>query len=274
MTSPERFAELSSGLADGVRGAEPLVGLVLLGSSSEAGAARRDEWSDHDFFAVAAPGAGPRARSELDWLPSPERIVLRAREGELGFAALYDDGHLMEFAVAEPAELGGALATDATVAVDDREARVSALVEAARGAAAAADAFDAENDIRLALLKLLVGVGRARRGEVLSAGEFVRTWAVKHLVRAVRGRLGAASASAARDTIDPIRRFERDFPEWGDEIARALALPVEGAARRLFVLARRLEPGWEGFPREAADTVARRLGWEAAAGADAAGQPR
>ena len=270
MTSPERFAELSSGLAEGVRAAESLAGLVLLGSSADEAASRRDEWSDHDFFAIAAPGEGPRARETLDWLPDPERIVLRAREGELGFAVLYDDGHLMEFAVAEVDELPGALATDATVAVDDAERRVAALVARARAAAASGDVFDAANDIRLTMLKLLVGVGRARRGELLSAGDFVRTWAVKHLVRAIRGRLGAATASAARDTIDPIRRFERDFPEWGAEIAQALALPVEGAARRLFVLARRLEEGWPEFPTVAADAVAHRLGWSTSG----AGEPR
>lgn len=261
MTAPERFAELSRGLTAGVRGCEHLAGLVLLGSSADAAAARRDEWSDHDFFAIAAPGEGPTARQALDWLPDPERIVLHAREGELGFAVLYDDGHLMEFAVAEADELPGALATDATVAVDDGERRVTALVTQARAAAASADTFDAANDIRLTLLKLLVGTGRARRGELLSAGDFVRTWAVKHLVRAIRGRYGTASAT--RDRIDPMRRFERDFPEWGAEIAQALALPVEPAARRLFVLARRLEEGWPEFPTVAADAVARRLDWSA-----------
>jgi len=76
MTGAERFAELSDGLAEGVRGRDGLIGLVLLGSASEAGAVRRDEWSDHDFFALIEAGRGPAIRPDLDWLPDPDRIAL------------------------------------------------------------------------------------------------------------------------------------------------------------------------------------------------------
>jgi len=110
-------------------------------------------------------------------------------------------------------------------------------------------------------VKLLIGAGRARRGEVLNGGQLVRGWAVQLLVRAIRGRF-AESSTTLRDTIDPMRRFEADFPEWAARIAALLEAPVEDAARGLFSLAREvLEPGWPEFPTRAADAVAGRLGW-------------
>ncbi|MET0736528.1 MAG: hypothetical protein ABWY55_12910 [Microbacterium sp.] len=257
-----RFAELSEALADGVRQRDGLIGLVLLGSASDAGAPRRDEWSDHDFFALVEPGRGSEIRPDLDWLPDAEHIALTAREGEVGFVVVYDDGHVFEFAFSEAAELDGSLAGDATVVVDDDAGTTSTLIAAARARAAAADAFDPANDVRLVLVKLLIGVGRDRRGEVLAAGGFVRSWAVQCLVRAIRGRF-ADRSTTLRDTIDPLRRFEHDFPEWGARIAEALEASIEDAARSLLALTREiLEPGWEEFPSRAADAVAARLGWD------------
>ncbi|HEX5859983.1 MAG TPA: hypothetical protein VFY91_17880 [Microbacterium sp.] len=257
----ERFAALSAGLADGVRHRDGMFGLVLLGSASDEAAHRRDEWSDHDFFALTEPGRGPAVRPDLSWLPDQDRLVLTAREGEIGFAAVYEDGHVFEFAFSDVEELAGAVAGDATVVLDDADGSVARLIARAREKAAASDAFDPANDARLVLVKLLIGVGRARRGEVLNAGQFVRGWAVQLLVRAIRGRF-ADSSTTLRDTIDPVRRFESDFPEWAARIASVVEAPVEQAARGLFDLAREiLEPGWPEFPSRAADAVAARLGW-------------
>lgn len=267
MTSPERFDALSAGLAEGVRGRDGMIGLVLLGSASAEASARRDEWSDHDFFAITSPGRGREIRPDLSWLPDQDRLVLTAREGEIGFVAVYEDGHVLEFALSDAAELEGALAGDASVVVDDEVGTTAALIAAARARAAAADRFDPANDVRLVLVKLLIGVGRLRRGEVLNGGQFVRQWAVQLLVRAIRGRFGEASTSQ-RDAIDPMRRFEQDFPEWGVRLADAVAQPVEDAARALFSLTREiLEPNWDEFPSAAADAVAARLAWERPRGA-------
>lgn len=261
MGEAQRFDELSDELARNVRERADLVGLALMGSASEAGRHRRDEWSDHDFFAIAVDGAGPRVRADLSWLPRREHVVLALPEGGAGVVALYDDGHLFEFAAAHASELDGALATDATVTVDDEAGSVAALVAASQQRAVANSAIDPAVEAGLALIKLRIGVGRARRGEVVSAGLFVRTWAVMHLVRALRGRL-TDPASPARDLLEPTRRLERVLPDQAAAIAAAVAQPVEPAACALFELLRReLEPGWAEFPTAAADVVARRFGW-------------
>lgn len=264
MSSPERFAQRSRALAEGVRAHDDLIGLVLLGSAAEGASDRRDEWSDHDFFALIAPGRGPEARPDLSWLPDQEELALTAREGEIGFVALYDDGHVFEFAFSEAAELAGAVVNDATVAVDDGAGTVAGLVARGRERATQGDVLDPANDARLVLVKLLIGVGRIRRGEVLSGGAFVRQWAVQHLVRAIRGRY-LRHSGAGRDTIDPVRRFEQDFPEWSARIATAIAQEAEPAARALFAVLGDLAPGWPEFPSRAATAVATRLGWPSTA---------
>lgn len=264
MTAPADstgFAARSRGLAAGVEAHGGLIGLVLLGSASDEAAHRRDEWSDHDFFALIADGRGPEVRPDLSWLPEQEGLAVTAREGEIGFVAVYDDGHVFEFALSEAAELDGAVAGEATVVVDDDRATTAGLISRARANAMARDRFDPVNDAALVFVKLLLGTGRARRGESINAGQFVRGAAVIHLVRAIRGRFGGRS-TARRDIIDPLRRFERDFPEWGARIEQAVSAPVEDAARGLYALAREvLEPGWDAFPARAADAVARRLGF-------------
>lgn len=258
MSRPEEFDRRSAALADAAR-THGFAGLVLLGSASPAAAHRRDEWSDHDFFMLAAPGDEERVRDVAAWLPDPERLVLVAREGDIGFAAVYDDGHVFEFAAATPDELGGALATeDVGILVDS--GGVAELMAGAQARVESAPAPDAANEARLVLVKLLIGVGRARRGESLVAGQFVHAWAVNSFARAVRARIPVDGS--VRDAIDPVRRFERDYPELGAALREALGRPVEEAARGLFVLLRStLEPGWGEFPSRAADVVAARLGW-------------
>lgn len=262
MISADGYDRLTEQLTQAVIARDGIAGLVLLGSASSAGRHRRDEWSDHDFFAVAEAGRGGEARQSVDWLPDPHRLVLLIRETDIGFVALYDDGHVLEFALAEPSELAGILAGDATVAVDDADATTSRLIAGGHDQALAADRFDPERDTGLVLVKLLIGVGRVRRGEVLNGGQFIRIWAVNHLLRAIRGRF-SENTTGSRDIIDPTRRFERDYPAWADRIVLALDQRPELAAHRLFTLTREiLEPGWDAFPARAADAVAHRLGWD------------
>ena len=77
--------------------------LILFGSTTVTGASRRDQWSDIDFnlFTTDDP-AGETSRNDWDFLPAPERIVLRAREGDNGGVVLYDDGVILEFGAGRP----------------------------------------------------------------------------------------------------------------------------------------------------------------------------
>ena len=74
-----------------------VLGLVAVGSMAGT-LTQPDEWSDHDFLAVTAPGAEEEYRTSTHWLPEYRPIVLHLRETAHGVKVLYDDGHLLEYA--------------------------------------------------------------------------------------------------------------------------------------------------------------------------------
>lgn len=105
-----------------------MLGLVAVGSMASG----PDPWSDHDFLVIAEPGATEALRTDPTWLPHHERLVLHFRETGHGVKAVYDDGHLVEFAVFAPDEIGLALMNRTRVLLDraDVTARVAAALRA------------------------------------------------------------------------------------------------------------------------------------------------
>src|SRR4051812_48367660 len=65
-----------------------------------------DDWSDHGFFVISSAGEQERLRGDLSWLPRHDGVALAFRETEHGLNVIYDDGHLLEFAVFDLDELG------------------------------------------------------------------------------------------------------------------------------------------------------------------------
>lgn len=235
-------------LLGGCRATPGVTTFAVFGSATSSGAYRRDEWSDVDFAVFATPEAAARVAADWLFLPRPEELVLTAREYDSGGVALYADGALLEFGAGRPwvvtdpsceVLLGGGDLTTAPPPSPD----------------------DPANAVRLFLVKLLVGVGRLRRGELLSGGLQVRCHALLALAIAVTGRSEGAAA-VVPSPFDPLRRFEAARPALGERLVAALDQPAEAAARALFELAREeLEAGWPDFPSAAFDVVARRLGW-------------
>jgi lincosamide nucleotidyltransferase B/F len=161
-------ARLTASLAD----RDDVLGLVAAGSMAEIDY-MPDRWSDHDFWVIVRVGAQARYRAHHDWLPDDAAIAWAFRETEHGVKALYRDGYLLEYAVFDRDELHLARLNRYRVLLDraDVAARIE-QVEAAtlHGAAEAGDAFYAGQF----LTNLLVGMGRYRRGEALSAHRFIK----------------------------------------------------------------------------------------------------
>jgi hypothetical protein len=110
------------------------------------------------------------------------------------------------------------------------------------------------------LAALLVGVGRARRGEILSGSGSVRGLALDHLL-VLLCTLVPATGSERLDNLDQRRRFELVHPALGLELGLALEQPVEECARDLLVIAEEQLADWVEFPAEAVAVVRARLGW-------------
>jgi hypothetical protein len=258
------FEEFTSELLENLAARTEVIGLVLMGSTADR--SRHDEWSDHDFPVVTESGMQDSLKSDLGWLPRFEKLVLCAIDPEEGFKAFYENGHVLELDVASLEELLTWHGNDYDVVLDrGGVAEAMATIAAKEKPSALADA---ERDIRIFLTLLLVGVGRARRGEVLIAGAAIRSAAVSRLVDVWRLRI-PGDRPERLDSLESRRRFELVYPEAGRVIGDALEADVETAARKLLDLAERgLAAGWEAFPRDAAAALRKRLGWDTQNGAE------
>ena len=187
-----------------------VLGLVALGSMAERGRAP-DRWSDHDFFVVAEDAES--LRRTLEWLPHPERIALWFRETAHGCKAVYDDAHLVEYAVFTPDELRVAKVNDYRV-LFDRERIEERMAELAR---VHDEPPSREWTSGMFLSNLLVAVSRERRGEGFSARSMLDQ-ALRHLVVLLGG---------GPDDLDPLRRFEHAA------LRRALNMDLVSAARAM-----------------------------------------
>ena len=236
-----------------------ILGLVAVGSMA-ATATQPDRWSDHDFLVICEAGRQEGYRRSLDWLPAYRPVVLALRETQHGLKVLYDDGHLLEFAVFDPEEFRLARLNSRRVLLD--RGGINELVEAV-AAETQAWAQESEHDddhlVGMFLSNLLVGAGRYARGERLSGRRFIQSFAVEHLLRLLARHL-PPEQQAPLDNLDPFRRFELAYPDLGAEINRALDRPAPESALALLDLAEReLAPRLPAYPREAAKVVRKLL---------------
>lgn len=239
-----------------------LVGLVVMGSGADP--ARLDEWSDHDLALVTVPGHQDTFRHDLSWLPRAESIAMSAVEHHGGVKVVYDDGHLVELGIATADELATWHGNAARVLVD--KGGVAAAVRTMQERPLPTGPPDDARDVRVFCTLLLAGVGRARRGEVLSAGHIVRAEALEILLRLLAHRL--PGDPTLLDNLDSRRRFERVHPALAERVAAALERDAETAARTLLGIAEEhLAVDWVDFPHRGVAAVRRRLGWESPADA-------
>lgn len=247
----DEFDDFTARLSGWAAHAEGVLGLVLLGSTA-ATTHEPDDGSDHDFFVIAEAGAAQLLRSTAAWLPArDEAIALHERDTEHGAWVVYDDGHLLEYAVFTPGELALSRSGAHRVAVD----RVGDLAERIRPTLAP----PARDPQRLATAMhraLLVGAGRAARGERLVAR--------RQLVDAAGSLLALLAAvepaEPVADPQDPWRRVELTHPAIATALDGLLARSDAGAALELAELAEQVGAGRAWWPDALARAVRARLG--------------
>ncbi len=258
MTTPAiraEFEDYLARLAQVARDADDVIGLVGMGSTAELW--RVDEWSDHDFAWMVRPGAQDHYRHDLSWLPHSERIALSVVEHHGGLKVIYDDGHVLEFGIATLESLQQWFGYAVEIYVDK-----GGVADAVAGMVAKPlpeGPVDLARSMRLLMTQLLIGVGRARRGEVLTAGLNIRTEAVGHLLVALTEVLPGEVDRL--DSLEPRRRFEFVHPELAARIEGAIRLSPEDAARALLDLAEEQLGSRPEFPTQGAAAIRNRLGW-------------
>lgn len=253
----EEFRALTHALTERLAADHRVLGLVFLGSAAEQDYAP-DEWSDHDFFVITTPGEQEAFRTNPFWVPHPEQLALWFRETRHGVKALYDDGHLLEFAVFDLDEIALAAVDRWRVAFD--RGGVEERVSQAAAQSATRPLPDAAHSFGQLVTTALVGAGRYRRGEALAGAYLVGELAVRHFVALVLLALPSARLGTL-DRLDPLRRFEVAYPELGEALAALRRLPGDEAASALLRLAdRELRHRLPGLEWNALDVVLRRVG--------------
>jgi hypothetical protein len=254
---PGEYERFTRDLQEKLEADPRVLGLVAVGSMARRGS-MPDRFSDHDFFVVVQPGAQEPFRSNLDWLPRHREIVLSFRETAHGVKAVFRDGHLVEFAVFDPDELGLARINRYRTLLD-REKIGERLARVAE--ATAASPSSEEWLAGQFLTNLLVGACRHHRGERLSGRQLVQAGALGHLL-ALLARRETASGDPGLDSLDPFRRFEAAFPALARRLDAATRLETPEAAKALLDIAVEKLPG--RFPPAAVEAIRLRLDPESA----------
>lgn len=250
-----RFLHFSTALSASCAARSEVIGLIFVGSAADI--QRIDQWSDHDFFVITKNGEQEKLRQDLSWLPNFEKVAFSFRETAHGLKVLYLNGAVLEFAIFDCAELASCKV--------NHHALVFGSPEVAKALSTAAARLSEPTiiaplvDFRLFLSLLVIGVGRARRGELLTAGIGIRSSALSSLIKVFSQWLGP---DERMDQLDLSRRFETVHPILGARLAKAVAHEPELAARELLQIAGEFLPGiWPGYPHDNVDVVQRVLGW-------------
>lgn len=248
------YQALTNKLIENLQKEPQVLSLVLLGSTADQ-SHPPDEWSDHDFFVITESGMQEGFRMTLNWLPYPERIVLSVRETDHGLKILYNDGHILEFAVFDTAEIAIAKANDYVVVFDKGQitAAMAAIAVSTPPTTTYSDTIR-QRDMGMFLSLLVVGSGRVARGELISGQLFIRSHALAHLLPVLASILPAKHPEKL-DNLDTFRRFEQVYPEVGAQITSALHQRPVAAALALLDIFEAQTQHLPDYPSTASTTV-------------------
>ena len=254
---PQAYQAFTGALLHNLERDARVLGLMAAGSMAQQ-SHPPDEWSDHDFWLVVEPDAQVWFHTRREWLPDSDQLVLFFREPHGGFKALYRSGHLLEFAVSDREGMLHARVNDYRLLID----RIGLAADLARMHAATVADFQRTTGDDVSLLgqfmtNLLVGVGRYRRGEQLSARQLITLSSLYSLLQLIPKHI-PAERPVPLDNLDPLRRVELAYPALGAEINRLVRLELDQAAAGLLDLADRLlRDRLAEYPADAVETVRR-----------------
>lgn len=242
------FRAFSTQLKASLASDSRVLGLVLLGSTAESGH-MPDEWSDHDFFVITRDSEQVHFREELSWLPNYEAVVLAYLETDHGLKVVYENGHVLEFAVFDMDEFQRyARLNEARVLID--RADIADVITVKQHAPS--DKLREDNYYwGQFIAHAIIGAGRCKRGEVLSGHAFIKQYMLMDILPLLVKYVPTEKADVL-DNLDVLRRFEFAYPVLGAEINQILLLePIESARQMIALVERTLQDRMPDFPYEA-----------------------
>ncbi|MBI5931242.1 MAG: hypothetical protein HY862_18180 [Chloroflexi bacterium] len=251
--TPEQYQKFTDQLVANLAHDARVVGIISAGSMAAQGRLP-DRWSDHDFFVIVESGQQEDFRQNLQWVPDYDHMIFSFRETEHGVKAIFDYGHLIEFAVFDVEETNLVSLNAYRVLLDrvDLGSRLAAIAH--RTAINTANGNDTHY-VGQFLSHLMIGAARYKRGEKLSGHRFIKDFALYELLWLLSKYLPAEDRTKL-DNLDASRRFEKVFPEMGATISDLLLLdPIETAVGMLTTADTLLRPVMPNFPAEAFATI-------------------
>lgn len=251
----DQYASFTTALVDKLAANTAVLAVVAAGSMAQQDY-QPDRWSDHDFFVITQPDAQESFRQDVSWLPDADQIVYAFRETAHGMKVFYASGHMLEFAVFDLDELEMARLNRHRVLLDRANVtEIAARLQAETAVWAETQQPDDQQALGQFLSNLQAGYGRFRRGEQLSAHEFIKLYAVMNLMTLLK-RYVPGQQTAVLDNLNRFRRFEQAYPDLGAELNHILLLETDAAARALLSLARHyLADPLPDFPTAVFDTL-------------------
>lgn len=195
-----------------------LLGLGSVGLETD----RLDAYSDLDFYVIVEPGTRAHYLDSLDWLATVHPLVFSFQNSAEGYKALFADGIFCELGIFEPDELAHVAFAPGRVVWERRggpDWDRSVLTPHIAGWTPPA----LENTtcwlVGETLANLYVGLGRYRRGEILTATRFIQEYAILHIVAmAGAGFLGPEQPGVHTDSFGGERRFEQRYPDLAERL--------------------------------------------------------
>lgn len=208
-----------------------LLGLGSVGTELD----RLDAYSDLDFFVIVREGTVPLYLEDLGWLEAVCPIAYSFRNTSVGYKFLFEDGIYGEFAIFTEAELAQAVFPEARLVW--KAAGVDESIRLPRQPPAPPAERATEELVGEIVTNLYVGLGRAARGERLSALRFIQLFAVDRLLE-LAPRI-EAEQTAHRDPFSAERRAEQRYPLLAEVLPRFMQgydrSPESAAALLAFV---------------------------------------
>jgi hypothetical protein len=180
-----------------------LIGLGSVGVELE----RLDAYSDLDFFVIVEPGFKSSYLNDLAWLSAVNRIAYHFPNTQDGYKLLFEDGIFCEFAVFEPDELQKIPLAGPRIVW--KQPHMPETLIQPKKAIVSLQKRSQEWLLGEALTNLLVGMGREKRGEHLSAMRFIQGYAVDRLLELAETIDHPQQATGDEYAIE--RRFEQRF---------------------------------------------------------------
>jgi lincosamide nucleotidyltransferase len=192
-----------------------LIGLGSVGVETE----RLDEFSDLDFFLIAAPGYKNRFIGSLDWLEAVHPVAYSFKNSEVGYKILFEDGIYGEYAVFEPGELESAMYRGGRVIWRHPSFSEKGLVDG-NLPLPSTRSLSLNHVVGEAVTNLYVGLGRYLRGEKMSAYRFVQVYPIDGLLSVLP--MLETENSYYPDAFGNERRLEIRFPDFSKVVGGLL----------------------------------------------------